>query len=225
VSGGKPSERSSSKMLTEELDAENLYVQVYKARWTATARIHLTVIRLRTLGALLVAVVSYAGEAAAGCGTTCVLTASPIAVEPPIACVDIKVQELDCQCSVELQFFNGCTTALDFSQAKLDGCYSDPQACNGIAPNSSNYKRVPAAADGHLHSSLIFSENGVEHTVTVDADVSNFRDVSCACRAPGSAPPPGRTGAYALTVAGLSFMGRRRRARLGQRDDALTASI
>jgi hypothetical protein len=172
------------------------------------------VIRFPALAAVLVGFVSYASDARAGCGTTCDLVAAPLVVEPPIACVDINVLELDCQCSVELQFFNTCATPLDFPRAKLDGCYSNPDACDRIAPNESNFKRIPASADGHLHSSLIFSENGVEHTVTLDADVSNFEDVSCACRFPGFAGSPGHTGACALTVAGLAFMGRRRRGRL-----------
>jgi hypothetical protein len=170
------------------------------------------VIRLAALAALIVGVVSYAGEARAGCGSTCDIVAAPIVVDPPISCVDVNVEELGCQCSVELQFFNACATTLDFSRSRLNSCYSDPGACDSIPPNVARSTRVPAVGDGHLHSSLIFSENGVEHTVTLDAEVSNFKDTSCACRSPGTPPLPGHTSAYALTLAALSFMCRRARA-------------
>ena len=170
-------------------------------------------VRLLAFAALWLSVISYAGEARAGCGAVCDLVAAPISVEPTITCVDVHVVEHDCTCGVDIQFFNGCMTPLDFSRAKLDGCSADPRACDGIAPSSSNYKRVAARANGHLHSSFVFSENGVEHTVTVDAEVSSFEDVSCACRSPGSVSAPGHVGAYVLVMAGLSLLGFRRRAR------------
>jgi hypothetical protein len=174
------------------------------------------VVRLLVLGALVVAVIVQAGEAWAGCGTTCSVTAEPAVVDPPLACLDIDVVESECQCGVNVQFFNACTAPLDFSRADLDGCYSDPAACEVIAPNQSNYKQIPASADGHLRSSFVFSENGVEHTVTVDAEVSNFEDVSCACRSAGVASPRGHTGACVLLAAGFSLTARRRRGRSGR---------
>ena len=157
----------------------------------------------------MLACLSQAPLARAGCPNTCTPVVGASRIEPPLDCATFTPLPQDCDCGLFVKVHNACSDSLEAQDFTLTCAGTD--GCKSVSAGADATITLPVSSNGHKTWSLSVNEkNSGDHTLQLALDVSEFDDDS------GCAFSPRRAEftPWALALLGLALMARRSRRQL-----------
>jgi len=168
-----------------------------------------------TLGTLL-ALLLAPDLAWGGCGNVCEIGEPRVRAAPEFDCVAFDTMPSECGCSLRLTVHNRCSTPLDATDFQFDSCHAATTPwtadCTTLPPQVDADFEWWLGDDGHHVETFTLRKDTVDHSVTLEVDVTAFDDGDmCSVGRPGRRQSPSSLALACVAAAVLVA----RRSRLG----------
>jgi hypothetical protein len=116
----------------------------------------------------------------AGCENLCTLSTEPVAIEPPLPCVDVEIVKDECDCGVEIKLYQNCTSSVEALDFTFNDCLAPSDHCTNVVPPQGyaytiiQYRRSDGA--GQRENTLNIRNEGTDHAIKIVADIKSFDD-------------------------------------------------